>query len=134
MMLKQNKTSNSILTERVQRVQPSATLTISAKAMALKAQGIDIISLSAGEPDFDTPDHIKDAAIQAIDQGQTKYTPVDGTPELKEAIIDKFSRDNNLSYKKENILVSSGAKQTCFNLFQAVLEHGKEDNTDFTEP
>ena len=74
MMLKQNKTSNSILTERVQRVQPSATLTISAKAMALKAQGIDIISLSAGEPDFDTPDHIKDAAIQAIDQGQTKYT------------------------------------------------------------
>ena len=126
MMLKQNKTSNSILTERVQRVQPSATLTISAKAMALKAQGIDIISLSAGEPDFDTPDHIKDAAIQAIDQGQTKYTPVDGTPELKEAIIDKFSRDNNLSYQKENILVSSGAKQTCFNLFQAVLEHGKE--------
>ena len=126
MMLKQNKTSNSILTERVERVQPSATLTISAKAMALKAQGIDIISLSAGEPDFDTPDHIKDAAIQAIDQGQTKYTPVDGTPELKEAIIDKFSRDNNLSYQKENILVSSGAKQTCFNLFQAVLEHGKE--------
>ncbi len=126
MMLKQNKTSNSILTERVERVQPSATLTISAKAMALKAQGIDIISLSAGEPDFDTPDHIKDAAIQAIDQGQTKYTPVDGTPELKEAIIDKFSRDNNLSYQKENILVSSGAKQTCFNLFQAVLEDGKE--------
>ena len=105
MMLKQNKTSNSILTERVERVQPSATLTISAKAMALKAQGIDIISLSAGEPDFDTPDHIKDAAIQAIDQGQTKYTPVDGTPELKEAIIDKFSRDNNLCYQNENILV-----------------------------
>ena len=126
MMLKQNKTSNSILTERVERVQPSATLTISAKAMALKAQGIDIISLSAGEPDFDTPDHIKEAAIQAIHKGQTKYTPVDGTPELKEAIIDKFSRDNNLSYQKENILVSSGAKQTCFNLFQAVLEHGKE--------
>ena len=126
MMLKEKKTSNSILTERVQRVQPSATLTISAKAMALKAQGVDIISLSAGEPDFDTPDHIKDAAIQAINQGQTKYTPVDGTSELKEAIIDKFSRDNNLSYKKENIIVSSGAKQTCFNLFQAVLEHGKE--------
>jgi len=126
MMLKQNKISNSILTERVQRVQPSATLTISAKAMALKAQGIDIISLSTGEPDFDTPDHIKDAAIQAIDQGQTKYTPVDGTPELKEAIIEKFSRDNNLLYQQKNILVSSGAKQTCFNLFQAVLEHGKE--------
>ena len=126
MMLKQNKTSNSVLTERVQRVQPSATLTISAKAMALKAQGIDIISLSAGEPDFDTPDYIKDAAIQAIHRGETKYTPVDGTPELKEAIIKKFSRDNNLLYQQENILVSSGAKQTCFNLFQAVLEHGKE--------
>jgi len=126
MMLKQSKTSNSILTERVKRVQPSATLTISAKAMALKAQGIDIISLSAGEPDFDTPDHIKEAAIQAIDQGQTKYTQVDGTPELKKAIIDKFFRDNNLMYQQENILVSSGAKQTCFNLFQAVLEQGKE--------
>ena len=126
MMLKQNKTLNPVLTERVQRVQPSATLTISAKAMALKAQGIDIISLSAGEPDFDTPDHIKDAAIQAIHRGETKYTPVDGTPELKEAIIEKFSRDNNLLYQQENILVSSGAKQTCFNLFQAVLEHGKE--------
>ena len=126
MMLKQSKTSNSILTERVERVQPSATLTISAKAMALKAQGIDIISLSAGEPDFDTPDHIKEAAIQAIDQGQTKYTQVDGTPELKKAIIDKFFRDNNLMYQQENILVSSGAKQTCFNLFQAVLEQGKE--------
>ncbi|SVA18987.1 uncharacterized protein METZ01_LOCUS71841 [marine metagenome] len=126
MMLKQNKTSTPVLTERVQRVQPSATLTISAKAMALKAQGIDIISLSAGEPDFDTPDHIKEAGIQAIQKGQTKYTPVDGTPELKQAIIDKFSRDNNLLYQQENILVSSGAKQTCFNLFQAVLEHGKE--------
>ena len=126
MMLKQNKTSTPVLTERVQRVQPSATLTISAKAMALKAQGINIISLSAGEPDFDTPDHIKDAAIQAIHRGETKYTPVDGTPELKEAIIEKFSRDNNLLYQQENILVSSGAKQTCFNLFQAVLEHGKE--------
>ena len=125
-MLKQNKTSNPVLTERVQRVQPSATSTISAKAMALKAQGIDIISLSAGEPDFDTPDHIKEAAIQAIHNGQTKYTQVDGTPELKESIIDKFSRDNNLVYQHENILVSSGAKQTCFNLFQAVLEHDKE--------
>ena len=125
-MLKESKTSSSILTERVERIQPSATLAISAKAMALKAQGIDIISLSAGEPDFDTPDHIKEAAIQAIHNGQTKYTQVDGSPELKEAIIDKFSRDNNLLYQQENILVSSGAKQTCFNLFQAVLEQGKE--------
>ena len=98
MMLKQNKTSNSILTERVQRVQPSATLTISAKAMALKAQGIDIISLSAGEPDFDTPDYIKEAAIQAIHKGQTKYTQVDGIPDLKEAIVKKFFNENNLKY------------------------------------
>ena len=126
MMLKQSKTSTPVLTERVQRVQPSATLTISAKAMALKAQGIDIISLSAGEPDFDTPDHIKEAGIQAILKGQTKYTPVDGTPELKDAIVNKFSQDNNLLYQPENILVSSGAKQTCFNLFQAILEHNKE--------
>jgi len=126
MMQKQNKTSSTFLAERIERVQPSATLAISAKAMALKAQGIDVISLSAGEPDFDTPDHIKEAAIQAIHKGQTKYTQVDGTPELKQAIIDKFSRDNNLLYQHENILVSSGAKQTCFNLFQAVLEHGKE--------
>ena len=81
MMLKQSKTSTPVITERVQRVQPSATLTISAKAMALKAQGINIISLSAGEPDFDTPDHIKEAGIQAIQKGQTKYTPVDGTAE-----------------------------------------------------
>ena len=125
-MLKESKTLSSILTERVERIQPSATLAISAKAMGLKAQGIDIISLSAGEPDFDTPDHIKEAAIKAIHNGQTKYTQVDGTPELKEAIIDKFSRDNNLLYQQENILVSSGAKQTCFNLFQAVLEQGKE--------
>jgi len=125
-MLKESKRSRSILTERVARVQPSATLTISAKAMGLKAQGIEVISLSAGEPDFDTPEHIKEAAIQAIHNGQTKYTQVDGTPELKQAIIEKFSHDNNLSYQQENILVSSGAKQTCFNLFQAVLEQGKE--------
>tara|TARA_B110000438_G_scaffold110397_1_gene108311 strand:- start:45 stop:1223 length:1179 start_codon:yes stop_codon:yes gene_type:complete len=116
----------ALLTKRINSVKPSATITISAKAMELRAQGVDVISLSQGEPDFDTPKHIKDAAIQAINDGKTKYTPVDGTPEIKEAIINKFKRDNNLDYKPENILVSTGAKQTLFNLFQSVLEEGNE--------
>jgi len=116
----------ALLTKRINSVKPSATITISAKAMELRAKGIDVISLSQGEPDFDTPKHIKDAAIQAINDGKTKYTPVDGTPEIKEAIINKFKRDNNLDYSPENILVSTGAKQTLFNLFQSVLEEGSE--------
>ena len=116
----------ALLTKRINSVKPSATITISAKAMELRAQGVDVISLSQGEPDFDTPKHIKDAAIQAINDGKTKYTSVDGTPEIKEAIINKFKRDNNLDYKPDNILVSTGAKQTLFNLFQSVLEEGNE--------
>ena len=116
----------TLLTKRINSVKPSATITISAKAMELRAHGVDVISLSQGEPDFDTPKHIKDAAIQAINDGKTKYTSVDGTPEIKEAIINKFKRDNNLDYKPENILVSTGAKQTLFNLFQSVLEEGNE--------
>ena len=116
----------ALLTKRINSVKPSATITISAKAMELRAKGIDVISLSQGEPDFDTPKHIKDVAIQAINDGKTKYTPVDGTPEIKEAIINKFKRDNNLDYSPENILVSTGAKQTLFNLFQSVLEEGSE--------
>lgn len=115
-----------MLSNRVQKVKPSATITISAKAMELRANGIDVISLSAGEPDFDTPEHIKKAAIEAINKGQTKYTQVDGTPELKDAIINKFSRDNNLHYQRDNIIVSTGAKQTLYNLFQSVLEADDE--------
>ena len=115
-----------MLSNRVQKVKPSATITISAKAMELRANGIDVISLSAGEPDFDTPEHIKQAAIEAINKGQTKYTQVDGTPELKDAIISKFSRDNNLHYQRDNIIVSTGAKQTLYNLFQSVLEADDE--------
>ena len=126
MIQKQKKSNHSSIVGRINRIQPSATLTISAKAMELRSQGLDIISLSQGEPDFDTPEHIKKGAIKAIDRGATKYTAVDGTSELKEAIINKFSRDNNLIYKPENILVSSGAKQTCYNLFQSVLEEGTE--------
>ena len=121
-----------MLSNRIQKVKPSATITISAKAMELRANGVDVISLSAGEPDFDTPEHIKKAAIEAINKGQTKYTQVDGTPELKDAIINKFSRDNNLHYQRENIIASTGAKQTLFNLFQSVL--GSDDEVVIISP
>ena len=101
-------------------------MAVTALAAELRAQGRDIIGLGAGEPDFDTPEHIKAAAIAAIAAGQTKYTAVDGTPELKAAVIDKFKRDNGLRYAPDQILVSSGAKQTCFNLCAAVLNAGDE--------
>ncbi|MDH5785767.1 MAG: pyridoxal phosphate-dependent aminotransferase [Chromatiales bacterium] len=114
------------LSHRVQSVKPSATLAITARAKELKSQGKDIIGLGAGEPDFDTPEHIKQAAIEAINAGFTKYTAVDGTPELKQAIIDKFQRDNGLSYIPKQILVSCGGKQSFFNLAQAYLNAGDE--------
>ncbi|WFE67943.1 pyridoxal phosphate-dependent aminotransferase [Thiomicrospira sp. R3] len=116
----------ALLSDRVNRVKPSLTLVISAKAGELKRAGIDIISLGAGEPDFDTPDHIKAAGIQAIQQGQTRYTAVDGTTELKQAIQAKFKRDNGLDYELNEILVSSGGKQSFYNLCQAVLNDGDE--------
>lgn len=116
----------SRLSNRVNRVQPSLTLVISAKAAELKRAGKDIISLGAGEPDFDTPDHIKTAGIDAINNGQTRYTAVDGTPELKAAIIAKFNRDNHLSFEDNEILVSSGGKQSFFNLCQGLLDDGDE--------
>ncbi|MGB9430203.1 MAG: pyridoxal phosphate-dependent aminotransferase [Gammaproteobacteria bacterium] len=115
-----------VLSERVQRLQPSSTLAVSARAAELKAKGEDIISLGAGEPDFDTPEHIKEAAIRAIRAGQTKYTAVDGTPALKRAIIEKFRRDNGLEYQPNQILVSCGGKQSFFNLCQALLDSGDE--------
>jgi aspartate aminotransferase len=96
------------------------------KAMELQAQGKDIVSLGFGEPDFDTPNHIKEAAIRAIRDGKTKYTQVDGTPELKEAIIRKFRRDNDLDFQPGQILVSNGAKQSLYNLMVAILNHGDE--------
>ena len=114
------------LSNRVQRIKPSQTLAITARAKELRAQGLDIIGLGAGEPDFDTPDHIKEAAIQAIRDGFTKYTAVDGTPGLKQAIIDKFKRDNDLDYEMNQILVSVGGKQTSFNLLQALINPGDE--------
>ena len=112
--------------QRVQRVKPSPTLAVTAKAAELRAAGHDIIGLGAGEPDFDTPDHIKAAAVQAIAEGQTKYTAVDGTAELKQAVIDKFQRDNGLEYQQSQILISCGGKQSFFNLALALLNKGDE--------
>ncbi len=114
------------LAKRVQRVKPSPTLAVTAKAAELRAAGRDVIGLGAGEPDFDTPEHIRDAAIEAIRKGQTRYTPVDGTPALKKAIIAKFERDNDRRYAVNQILVSSGAKQSLYNLMAAVLDSGDE--------
>ncbi|MBK1630956.1 aspartate aminotransferase [Thiohalocapsa halophila] len=114
------------LSARVQAVKPSATLAITARAKELKAAGKDVIGLGAGEPDFDTPDHIKQAAIAAINEGFTKYTAVDGTPELKRAVIAKFQRDNGLDYQPDQILVSCGGKQSFYNLAQALLDPGDE--------
>ncbi|MDX1573923.1 MAG: pyridoxal phosphate-dependent aminotransferase [Methylophaga sp.] len=114
------------LSQRVQSIKPSPTLAITARAAALRAEGKDIIGLGAGEPDFDTPEHIKDAAVEALNKGQTKYTAVDGTADLKQAIIKKFARDNGLDYQPNQILVSCGGKQSFFNLAQAMLEAGDE--------
>jgi len=114
------------LAKRVQKVKPSPTLAVTARAARLKAEGKDIIGLGAGEPDFDTPTYIADAGVEAIRTGLTRYTSVDGTNELKDAIIAKFKRDNHLNYERSQIIVSSGAKQTCFNVCAAVLDPGDE--------
>jgi len=114
------------VSRRVQRVKPSPTLAVSARAAKLKAEGKNIISLGAGEPDFDTPAHIARAGIEAIESGFTRYTNVDGINELKDAIIAKFRRDNDLTYERAQILVSSGAKQTIYNLCMALLDPGDE--------
>ncbi|OUR82965.1 aspartate aminotransferase [Cycloclasticus sp. 46_120_T64] len=114
------------LSQRVQRIKPSPTLAVTARAAALRAAGQDIIGLGAGEPDFDTPEHIKQAARDAINAGKTKYTAVDGTVELKTAIINKLKNDNQLSYQADQVLVSCGGKQSFFNLAQALLDDGDE--------
>lgn len=117
---------SSFLAKRLSRVKPSPTLAVTAKARALKAEGRDIISLGAGEPDFDTPDNIKQAAIKAIEAGQTKYTDVDGTPALKDAIIAKFQRENGLTYTRDQITVGTGGKQVLYNAFMATVSAGDE--------
>ncbi|RIJ24766.1 pyridoxal phosphate-dependent aminotransferase [Henriciella barbarensis] len=114
------------LSRAVERVQPSATIAVTTKANEMKRQGIDVIGLGAGEPDFDTPDHVKEAAIKAINDGKTKYTPADGIPELKEAICAKFKRDNDLEYTPAQINVSPGGKAVLYNAFMATLNPGDE--------
>jgi len=115
-----------MLSKRVLNIKPSATLAIEAKAKALKAQGVDVISFGAGEPDFDTPQHIKDAAKKAIDEGFTKYCPVAGTPDLKQAIINRIKNETGVVYQENEIIVSCGAKHSLYNLFQAILNPGDQ--------
>ena len=117
---------NIALAHRMQAVKPSPTLAVAAKAEQMRAKGLDIIGLGTGEPDFDTPEHIKNAAIAAIEAGFTKYTSVDGIVALKEAVRDKFKRDNGLDYQLNQILVSVGGKQSIYNLCQAFIEEGDE--------
>jgi aspartate aminotransferase len=114
------------LADRILKIQPSPTLEVAALANALKAKGIDVISFGAGEPDFDTPQNIKDAAIRAIETGKTKYTPAGGINELKKAVADKFLRDNNLEYKISEIIINSGGKHSIYNLMQVLLNEGDE--------
>ena len=116
----------SILSSRARSLKPSPTLAINAKAKSLQAQGIHVISFGAGEPDFDTPQNIKAAAIKAIEDGFTKYTPVGGIDELKDAVIQKYKRDNGLTYKRSEIIVSCGGKHSFYNLAQAIFDQGEE--------
>ncbi|MCL4477498.1 MAG: pyridoxal phosphate-dependent aminotransferase [Deltaproteobacteria bacterium] len=115
-----------MLSERAKAIKPSATLAIDTKAKELKSQGIDVVGFGAGEPDFDTPENIKEAAIDAIKKGFTKYMPVDGIPELKDAVIEKFKRDNGLEYTRDEIIVSVGAKHALFNIALAMINTGDE--------
>jgi aspartate aminotransferase len=116
----------AFLADALSRVKPSATIAVSQKARELKAQGRDVIGLGAGEPDFDTPDNIKNAAIAAINRGETKYTPVSGIPELRKAIADKFKRENGLDYDPSQTIVGTGGKQILFNAFMATMNPGDE--------
>ena len=116
----------SIISNSLKRIKPSPTIAVSQKARELKAAGKDVIGLGAGEPDFDTPDNIKKAAIDAINKGETKYTAVDGTPALKKAIVDKFKRENNLDYSTDQISVGTGGKQIIFNAILATVNPGDE--------
>ncbi len=116
----------SIISDSLKRIKPSPTIAVTQKARELRAAGKDVIGLGAGEPDFDTPGNIKNAAIKAIRSGDTKYTAVDGTPALKNAIIKKFKKENNLKYSAEEITVGTGGKQVLYNAFMATLNRGDE--------
>jgi aspartate aminotransferase len=114
------------IAKRAQAIKPSPTLATAAKAKAMKMQGIDVVDFGVGEPDFDTPENVKQAGIRAIQSGFTKYTPAGGTDELKEAVIDKFKKDNNLSYEKSQVLISCGAKHSLYNIAEALFDPGDE--------
>ena len=114
------------IADRIHRIQPSITLEMTAKAAELRNQGVDVINLSVGEPDFDTPSNIKEAAFYAINNGVTKYTAGSGTADLKSAVIQKLKRDNNLNYKPNNIIVSCGGKHSLYNACQALFQKGDE--------
>jgi aspartate aminotransferase len=116
----------SSISTRASSLTPSLTLSIDSKSKAMKAEGIDVCSFAAGEPDFDTPEHIKAAAIEALNKGHTKYTPSSGIPELRQAVAEKFAADNGIEYKASQIIVSNGAKQSCFNAILATCEPGDE--------
>jgi len=116
----------SIISNNLKRIKPSPTIAVTTKAREMRASGKDVIGLGAGEPDFDTPDNVKEAAIEAIKKGETKYTAVDGTPDLKKAIVEKFKRENNLSYTTDQITVGTGGKQVIYNTFMATLNKGDE--------
>ncbi len=117
---------NYKISRRAALLSPSLTLVIDSKAKQMKADGLDVVGFGAGEPDFDTPQHIKDAAIKAVAEGFTKYTPASGTPELRQAVADKFKRENGLTYKPSQIIISSGGKHSCFNVIFATCEEGDE--------
>ncbi|MBO7570481.1 MAG: aminotransferase class I/II-fold pyridoxal phosphate-dependent enzyme, partial [Bacteroidaceae bacterium] len=114
------------LSERLNRLSPSATLAMSQKSSELKAQGVDVINMSVGEPDFNTPDHIKAAAIKAVEENWSRYSPVPGYPELKQAIVNKLKNENGLDYKPSQILCSNGAKQSVCNTIMAIINAGDE--------
>ena len=116
----------TILSSSLSRIKPSPTIAVTQKARELKEKGVDVISLGAGEPDFDTPNNVKNAAIQAINNGETKYTAVDGTPKLKEAIINKFKKENGLAFTKDQINVGAGGKQVIFNAILSTINPGDE--------
>ena len=117
---------NYKISQRAASLAPSLTLAIDSKAKAMKAEGLDVVGFGAGEPDFDTPQHIKDAAIAALNAGFTKYTPSSGIPELRQAIADKFQRENGLTYKPSQVIVSCGGKHSCYNVILATCEEGDE--------
>ena len=115
-----------VLNEKIREVQPSATLKITAQAKKMKKEGQDVVSFGAGEPDFDTPDYIKNAAIKSINNGETKYTPASGLDDLKSAVASKFLKENNLKYSNENIIISCGAKHSIYNILQVMVNIGDE--------